>query len=435
MVLAKLKPRSLLSRRRADCTKYTYDDEGNLTGKTSVASPTVTWAYTWDVNNRMVAAVKSAGSNLYTVDYKYDVFGNRIEQVEDVDGAGATASVTTRFAWEGAKVMQDAWQRRTTPVGTENWNIWADVDGSNGLKVRYVRGDEVDQLFSRVKVDGSVASYLTDRMGSVRQMLDASGVISNTITYDGFGNVTAETDAAFGDRWKWTGRESNGYTGLQYNRARYYSGESGRWISEDPLGFPSGDYNLQRYVNNTTINAVDPNGFEIIWLHKNRGTSAHGTGPGSPTGHSAILIGNANDGWYYYSWEGSGMETDYYPTWGDILKEHQEPGSVMNDYDKWVVIDPTNDNDEAAGKRAAEIIESGEPYTWTDFNCCLVAAIIGGVEKVRMANTGSPTGFSWPSPTHTFDDLKQKYPRSGSFPPVKDDPGGKGEYQPGSWFY
>jgi YD repeat-containing protein len=150
---------------------YSYDDEGNLTGKVSVAMPTVTWAYTWDVNNRMVAAVKSAGSNLYSVDYKYDVFGNRIEQIEDADGAGGGASVTTRFAWEGAGVLQDAWGNRTTPVGTENWNIWADLNGSNGLVMRYVRGDEVDQLFSRVKADGTVAHYLTDRMQSTRQML------------------------------------------------------------------------------------------------------------------------------------------------------------------------------------------------------------------------------------------------------------------------
>ncbi|HMP16652.1 MAG TPA: RHS repeat-associated core domain-containing protein, partial [Gemmatales bacterium] len=240
---------------------YSYDDEGNLTGKVSVAMPTVTWTYTWDVNNRMVAAVKSAGSNLYSVDYKYDVFGNRIEQIEDVDGAGGGSSVTTRFAWEGAGVLQDAWGNRTTPVGTENWNIWADLNGSNGLVTRYVRGDEVDQLFSRVKADGTVAHYLTDRMQSTRQMLDASGTVANTITYDGFGNVLSETDAAFGDRWKWTGREYNNYTGLQYNRARYFSGESGRWVSEDQIRMSGSEgYNVSRYAGNQSINISDPNG-------------------------------------------------------------------------------------------------------------------------------------------------------------------------------
>ncbi len=216
MVLAKLKTRSLLSNRRADCTKY-----------------------------------------------KYDVFGNRIEQIEDADGAGGGASVTTRFAWEGAGVLQDSWGNRTTPVGTENWNIWADLNGSNGLVTRYVRGDEVDQLFSRVKADGTVAHYLTDRMQSTRQMLDASGTVSNTITYDGFGNVLSETDAAFGDRWKWTGREYNNYTGLQYSRARYFSGESGTWVSEDMARFASGDYNMYRYVHGMTTNYNDPSGLMI----------------------------------------------------------------------------------------------------------------------------------------------------------------------------
>lgn len=40
----------------------------------SVAIPTVTWMYTWVVNNYMVTAGKSAGSNVYTVDCMYDVF-------------------------------------------------------------------------------------------------------------------------------------------------------------------------------------------------------------------------------------------------------------------------------------------------------------------------------------------------------------------------
>ena len=49
-------------------------------------------------------------------------------------------------------------------------------------------------------------------------------------------------------------------TGLQYNRARYYDPTTGRWTTEDPLGFAAGDTNLYRYVGDNPTNRVDPSG-------------------------------------------------------------------------------------------------------------------------------------------------------------------------------
>jgi PAS domain S-box-containing protein/RHS repeat-associated protein len=86
---------------------------------------------------------------------------------------------------------------------------------------------------------------ITDRVGSIRNMVDYAGNLMNTVTYDGFGGIVSETGD--GDRWKWTGRELDGETGLQYNRARYYDSRIGRWTSEDPIGFGSGDANLFAY--------------------------------------------------------------------------------------------------------------------------------------------------------------------------------------------
>ncbi len=240
---------------------YTYDDEGNLTRKVSASGPTVTWTYAYDVMNRLTSVLESGGGNdLYAVTYAYDVFGDRIQEQEDADGAGAGTAVTNRYALDGLKVHQDAWQGRDGFVGTENWDVWADLDGSNNLKVRYVRGNAVDELFTRVKSDGTVAWYLTDRMQSVRQMTDAGGALQDTVAYDAFGNVTSETGPTFGDRYKWTGRELSVMSQLQYNRQRYYSNNEGRWTSIDPLGFYSSEYNLTRYSGNNSQNTFDPSG-------------------------------------------------------------------------------------------------------------------------------------------------------------------------------
>jgi RHS repeat-associated protein len=53
-------------------------------------------------------------------------------------------------------------------------------------------------------------------------------------------------NAAVGDRHDFTGREFAHETGLQYNRARYYDPTTGRWTSQDPLGFLADDTNLYR---------------------------------------------------------------------------------------------------------------------------------------------------------------------------------------------
>src|SRR5262249_39474546 len=84
------------------------------------------------------------------------------------------------------------------------------------------------------------------------------------LDYSGFGGVTNETNTANGDRYKFTAREYDSESGLQYNRARYYDSVVGRWITPDPIGIDAGDPNLYRYVNNSPTNGIDPQGlFEV----------------------------------------------------------------------------------------------------------------------------------------------------------------------------
>src|SRR5439155_7753951 len=108
--------------------------------------------------------------------------------------------------------------------------------------------DGVDNVAARVTSAGVVSWYLPDRLGSIRNQADASGVLANTITYDGYGKVTGETNTALGDRYKYTGREKDTETGLQYHWQRYYDPSAGRWMSIDPAGFAASDPNLYRYV-------------------------------------------------------------------------------------------------------------------------------------------------------------------------------------------
>ncbi len=124
---------------------------------------------------------------------------------------------------------------------------------------------------------GQTYYYHRDALGSVTEVSDATGAIVERYEYDVYGEVTiydgsdnALTASAIGNPYLFTGRRYDAESDNYYYRARYYSHKLGRFLSEDPLGFDAGDYNLYRYVFNNPTNAVDPTGeFAFLpWLLK-----------------------------------------------------------------------------------------------------------------------------------------------------------------------
>ena len=160
----------------------------------------------YDNLNHLIWAKDSAtdgGAATSLATYVYDVFGDRIEK--DLWSSGTTTIL--RFAYS-SPLAGDG-------LGSAG-NLWADLNGSGSLLERYILGDSVDQLFARIFSTGTAGWYLTDRLGSVRDITDNTGVVIDHLNYDGFGNVTSETQPWNGDRFKWTGRELDSETGLQY---------------------------------------------------------------------------------------------------------------------------------------------------------------------------------------------------------------------------
>ncbi len=104
----------------------------------------------------------------------------------------------------------------------------------------------IDEPLTRIRADGTIRHYVRGALGSIIALTDDAGVTKTTYTYDPFGNVTI-TGEASDNPFQYTGRENDG-TGLYYYRARYYSPEMQRFISEDPIGLKGGDVNFYRYV-------------------------------------------------------------------------------------------------------------------------------------------------------------------------------------------
>ncbi len=77
--------------------------------------------------------------------------------------------------------------------------------------------------------------------------------------------ATTQTGAADPNPQQFTGRENDG-TGLYYYRNRYYSPQTGRFISEDPIGWASGQTNAYAYVGGNPVQFSDPMGLQAIPL-------------------------------------------------------------------------------------------------------------------------------------------------------------------------
>ena len=245
---------------------YTYDQAGNETMKVAISGGEA-WTYGYDNKNELLQAKlwtdnpvvygTSGDPVLKEVDYKYDVWGNMTERDDYPTGSGSPT--VTRFAVDG-------WNPALAgATGTSNFNVWGDLDGSNNLQTRYLHGDQLDQLIARQDA-GVQYWYLTDRQGSVRDVLDNSGNVKDAIVYDGFGNIISETNSAYRGGYAWTGRQFDVETDLQYNRARWYDPATARWQSQDPLGFDAGDSNLYRYVHNSPTAEADPSGLFFAGL-------------------------------------------------------------------------------------------------------------------------------------------------------------------------
>ncbi len=156
----------------------------------------------------------------------------------------------------------DGWDKaKPTPVGTENFDTWVDLDGSNVLVNRRIYGPDFDAVMTRQSAAGVVAWYLPDRQGSVRVVIDNSAVVQNSTIYTAFGEIQS---GSLGHRIGYAGYQLDSVLTFYHDRSRTYDPGTGRFTSVDVLGFAAGDVNLYRYVGNSPTNATDPSGHELI---------------------------------------------------------------------------------------------------------------------------------------------------------------------------
>ena len=93
-------------------------------------------------------------------------------------------------------------------------------------------------------------------------MTDSGGNVVKSYTYKSFGEIYSESGTLV-QPFTFTGREYDPESGLYYYRARYYDPRAGTFLTRDPIGFAGGDVNLYRYVQNNSVNWMDPLGLKF----------------------------------------------------------------------------------------------------------------------------------------------------------------------------
>ena len=217
-------------------TTYEYDLNGNLvrvigTGKSAL--------YEYNSENKLVKATVQQGDNVVVETYTYDYAGNRTSK-----------TTSTNNHVEKVYYLND---------NSSLTNVLAELNVDGEVKVYYTIGaDLVSQ-----EVNSKVYTYLYDGHGTVRALANESGKLTDTYTYDAFGNLISSTGST-ANNYRYCGEQFDSTTGLYYLRARYMNPSVGRFISMDTYQGSNADpISLHKYLyaNSNPVTYTDPSGY------------------------------------------------------------------------------------------------------------------------------------------------------------------------------
>ena len=336
-----------------------YGAAGNqgASGNVSESAFTVTQQYGYDGVNRLTSFAESALGQ----GYGYDGFGNRVESDTNVNTTGYSAVAPGSMSDYNAATNQI---RKMTPDAAGNlqaigpFALSYDAEGrmtqaletgvvtasymydGEGRRVGKVLAGSTSTLatvyvydgFGRLgaeyggPVEDSGTRYLTaDHLGSTRLVTDGSGNAVRRNDYFPFGRGMdagmngrsglysvgaypeqnpATADGGDGVAEKFTGKERDAETGLDYFGARYFSAAQGRFTSPDPMNHPSESqfgeegflaepqrWNKYAYALNNPLRNIDPDGYETQATLDDKQVREAGEGI------SNVLVGAAKGLW------------------------------------------------------------------------------------------------------------------------------------------
>jgi len=250
---------------------YTYHDDGNLDSRTEGGS-TQDHGYTgdllasvdtnnlaWDDNGDMTTGIgvsvtrnadgraQSATSGNNSIDCVYDPDGRMVRKVTTIGASASTEKYILDVVGDYPVVLMV--KDPNTP--------------SNNKSYVYANGEVLTERVFIYKY-----FYLHDRLGSVRQLVNTSGNVVNTYTYDPWGNAfPSETSETVDNDIEFANYQWDDTVGMYYLNARWYDPVILRFTGRDPV---RGDFrepltlHPYLYCMNNSVNCVDPEGKMVL---------------------------------------------------------------------------------------------------------------------------------------------------------------------------
>jgi RHS repeat-associated protein len=220
-----------------------YDAAGNQTALTSRT-------FSYDAETRLIATTQP---NMGAISYVYDGQGHRVQK--------SVGSNVTSYVYDASGQLAAEYNSDSPASGTQY--------------------------------------LIADTLGSTRLVLDASGNPKEYTDYLPFGEELPSPIGGRGELYsagvypsnpdiesqKFTSKERDAETGLDFFGARYMSSAQGRFTSADPLGnFVANaadpqTWNMYAYARNNPLVFVDPTGLACVYAGADNGTAAEWADP------------------------------------------------------------------------------------------------------------------------------------------------------------
>jgi RHS repeat-associated protein len=214
---------------------FGYDGEGNQTRKVKLGTEVKN--YTWNALGQLTAVRDTTAGTTY---YAYDGLGRRVSRT-------APNGAVTQYLYDADNLLMEL-----------------DANGAPVAEYTYYPG--VDNPHS-VRRGGSMYYYATDNVGTVTGLTNGSRTVVNYYERTPWGVTTYQSEAV-PNTLGFMDREYDATTGLYNFRARWYDPQTGRFISQDPIGL-AGGINPYAFVGNDPVNFTDPSGLKpcgwVMW--------------------------------------------------------------------------------------------------------------------------------------------------------------------------
>ena len=226
--------------------EYVYDASGNILKKTVNGNTTT---YTYDAANQLASSVSPDGK---ITDYVYDAGGRLVKEGEKSYEYGWLDKVT-RILENGKEVARFEYHNnnqlakvvRENGVETFEWDGLALIERSG---TKYINEPHAGGGNPVLAIGGeSTEAIFTDMLGTSIGKVEENGY--SAIDKTSFGADTSDKSSFF------TGKpyvEGLGYAFLFRN----YRADMGKWLSQDPIGYPIG-WNNFIYCSNNIISIID----------------------------------------------------------------------------------------------------------------------------------------------------------------------------------